>query len=298
MDTVGFIGLGKMGSGMAGNIQKAGYPMVVYDVREEAAKPLLEGGARLANSPAQVASLSDVMFTSVPMPRDIEQVVTGNEGVLEGVKEGSVHFDLSTVGPNLVRRLEPMYREKGAHFLDAPVMSSPTNVLTRNVMVLVGGDKEIYERHKPVLDSFADFVMHCGGIGTGQICKVINNTTGFGVGQAIIEGLTMGLKAGVELDVLLEAGSRGPLGGRSAGLAQMLFKGNFEPPTFTLALSRKDVGLATEVGRDVGVPMPVASAVEQIMIQAMNRPGWSEQDYSIYLLIQEEMAAQEVRSEE
>jgi 3-hydroxyisobutyrate dehydrogenase len=81
-------------------------------------------------------------------------------------------------------------------------------------------------------------------------------------------------------------------------MAQMLFKGNFEPPTFTLALSRKDVGLATEVGRDVGVPMPVASAVEQIMIQAMNRPGWSEQDYSIYLLIQEEMAAQEVRSEE
>ena len=114
MDTVGFIGLGKMGVGMAGNIQKAGYPMVVYDVREAATKPLLDGGARLANSPAQVASLSDVMFTSVPMPRDIEQVVTGNEGILEGVKEGSVHFDLSTVGPSLVRRLEPMYRAREA----------------------------------------------------------------------------------------------------------------------------------------------------------------------------------------
>ena len=295
METVGFIGLGKMGSGMAGNIQKAGYPMVVQDVREAATRPLLEGGARLATSPAEVSSQSDVTFTSLPMPRDVEQVLTGQEGVLEGMKPGGIHLDLSTCGPGLIRRLEPQFREKGAHLLDAPVMSSPTGVLTKQVLVLVGGDREIYDRVKPILDGFANTVMYCGGIGSAQICKLMNNMVGFGIGQAIAEGLTMGLKAGVELPILLEAGEAA-IGRRAGTLAETVFRGYFDAPSFTLALARKDVGLATDLAREHGVPMPVADTAELLMMQAMNR-GWAEKDYSIYLLLQEEAAGVEMRTE-
>ena len=121
METVGFIGLGNMGGGMAGNIQKAGYPMVVFDIREAATRPFLEGGARLANSPAEVARLSDVIFTSLPGPREVEEVSLGPEGVLEGIKPGAVFVELSTSRPTLIRQIEPQFRQKGAHVLDAPV---------------------------------------------------------------------------------------------------------------------------------------------------------------------------------
>jgi 3-hydroxyisobutyrate dehydrogenase len=296
METIGFIGLGRMGSGMAGNIQKAGYPMIVHDVREEAAKPLLEGGARLGSSPAEVASLSDVIFTSLPMPPDVEEVLTGPEGVLQGIKQGSIHCDLSTSRPDLIRRLEPMFRQRGAHVLDTPVMASPASVLERSVLILAGGEREIYDQVKPILDSFADRVMYCGGLGSGLVCKLVNNMMGFGVMQVIAEGLTLGTKAGVDLETLLEAG-QGTLGGRRAGLARTVFSGQFEPPSFTLALSRKDIGLATELGRDVTVPMPVANLVEQLMMQGMNR-GWAEKDYLITFLLQEDMSGVQVRSPE
>jgi 3-hydroxyisobutyrate dehydrogenase-like beta-hydroxyacid dehydrogenase len=125
METVGFIGLGRMGSAMAGNIQKAGYPMVVHDVREAATMPLLQGGAELVSSPAEVGRRSEVIFTSLPRPEDVEAVATRPEGLLEGIREGSVYLDLSTCGPDLVRRLEPMFRQKGAHVMDAPVLAFP-----------------------------------------------------------------------------------------------------------------------------------------------------------------------------
>ena len=114
METVGFIGLGNMGSGMSRNIQRAGYPMVVYDIREEMTKPLLEGGARLASSPAEVAEQSDVTFTSLPGPKEVEAVATGPSGVLAGIKPGGIYVDLSTSRPTLIRQIEPMFRQKGA----------------------------------------------------------------------------------------------------------------------------------------------------------------------------------------
>ena len=121
METVGFIGLGNMGGGMSRNIQRAGYPMVVFDIREEMTRPLLEEGARLGSSPAEVAQASDITFTSLPGPRDVEAVAMGREGVLEGIRSGSIYVDLSSSRPTLIREIEPKFRGKGAHVLDAPV---------------------------------------------------------------------------------------------------------------------------------------------------------------------------------
>jgi 3-hydroxyisobutyrate dehydrogenase len=158
MDTVGFIGLGNMGSGMAGNLQKAGYPLVVYDTRPEAMRPFLEREARPARSPAEVAQLSEVILTSLPGPKEVEAVATGAQGVLEGIKAGGIYVDLSTSRPTLIRQIEPLFRQKGAHVLDAPVSGGKTGAATRNLAVMVGGEREMYERIKPILEAFGDKV--------------------------------------------------------------------------------------------------------------------------------------------
>jgi 3-hydroxyisobutyrate dehydrogenase len=298
METVGFIGLGNMGGGMSANIQKAGYSMVVYDLREEAAKPLLEGGASLANSPAEVASRCDITLTSLPGPKEVESVSTGPEGVLEGMKPGGIFIDLSTSRPTLIREIEPRFRQKGCHVLDAPVSGGKSGAASGNLAVMVGGEREIFDRVKPILDSFGDKVFYAGSIGAGSVAKLVHNMIGHGVRQAIAEGLTLGVKAGVEAEALWECIRRGSLGrmsGLHEGIARTVFQGEFDPPSFALELSRKDIGLATDLGREFNVPMPVANLVEQIAIQGMNR-GWGGRDSSVTFLLQEEQAGVEVRA--
>ena len=298
METVGFIGLGNMGGGMSANIQKAGYPMVVYDLREEAAKPLLEGGATLANSPAEVASLCDITLTSLPGPKEVESVSTGPEGLLEGMKPGGIFVDLSTSRPTLIREIEPRFRQKGCHVLDAPVSGGKSGAASGNLAVMVGGEREIFDRVKPILDSFGDKVFYAGSIGAGSVAKLVHNMIGHGVRQAIAEGLTLGVKAGVDAEALWECIRRGSLGrmsGLHEGIARTVFRGEFDPPSFALELSRKDIGLATELGREFNVPMPVANLAEQIAIQGMNR-GWGGRDSSVTFLLQEEQSGVEVRA--
>ena len=298
METVGFIGLGNMGGGMANNIQKAGYPLVVYDVREGAARPFLESGARLGSSPADVASRCDVTLTSLPGPREVEAVSIGPEGILEGSKAGSVYIDLSTSRPTLIREIEPKFRAKGVHVLDAPVSGGKSGAQSRNLAVMVGGEREIFDRMKPLLDAFGDKVFFAGSIGAGSVAKLVHNMIGHGIRQAIAEGLTLGVKAGVDPEPLWECVRRGAVGRMSAlheSIANTVCKGEFEPASFALNLSRKDIGLATYLGREFNVPMPVANLAEQIAIEAMNR-GWGEMDSSITFLLQEEHSGVEVRA--
>jgi 3-hydroxyisobutyrate dehydrogenase-like beta-hydroxyacid dehydrogenase len=298
METVGFIGLGNMGSGMAGNIQKADYPMVVYDIRTEITKPFIDRGARLGTSPAEVASQCDVTFTSLPGPKEVEAVALGAQGILEGIKPGAVYVDLSTSRPTLIRQIEPKFRAKGAHVLDAPVSGGKTGAQTRNLAVMVGGEREIFERIKPILDAFGDKVFYAGAIGAGSVCKLVHNMIGHGMRQAIAEGLTLGVKAGVDAEALWECVRRGAVGrmsGLHGGLPATVFRGQFDPPTFALELARKDIMLATELGREFDVPMPVANLAEQIAIQGMNR-GWGSRDSSVTFLLQEEASGVEVRA--
>ncbi len=298
MEKVGFIGLGNMGGGMSANIQRAGNPMVVFDLREEAAKPLLEGGARLANSPAEVAELSDVVFTSLPGPKEVEAVALGSGGILEGIRPGSVYVDLSSSRPSLIRQMEPTFRQKGVHILDAPVSGGKSGAASGDLAVMVGGEREIFDRIKPILDSFGDKVFYAGAIGAGSICKLVHNMIGHSVRQAIAEGLTLGVKAGVEPEALWESVRRGSLGRMRVlheGLVRTMFRGEYEPASFALNLAFKDISLATELAREYNVPMPMSTLAEQIAMQAMNR-GWAEQDSSVTVRLQEEQAQVEVRA--
>ena len=299
METVGFIGLGNMGGGMAGNIQKAGYPMVVHDINEGATRPFLEAGARLASSPADVAGQCDITLTSLPGPREVEAVAIGLEGVLQGAQPGSVYIDLSTSRPTLIREIEPKFREKGVHVLDAPVSGGKSGAQSRNLAVMVGGDKEVFERVKPLLEAFGDKVFYAGTIGAGSVAKLVHNMIGHGVRQAIAEGMTLGVKAGVDTEALWQCIRRGSLGRMNVlheGFVRTVFKGEYEPASFALSLARKDIGLATELAKEYDVPMPVANLAEQLAIQAMNR-GWADMDSSVVVRLQEEMADVEIRAD-
>ena len=295
METIGFIGLGNLGTAIAQNIQNAGYPMVVYDIREGATKPLLKEGSRLAGAPDEVASLSDVTFTSLPGPREVEDVTLGLHGVVNGIKEGGIYVDLSTSRPSLIRRIGEIFEEKSAKVLDAPVLTSPATAADRQVVVMPSGDREVYQKLRPLFDSFADTVVYQGPLGMGSTCKLVNNMITLAVRQVVAEGLTLGVKAGLDLDSLMEAGNRMVLGHQKEGLEKTVFRGQFDPPSFRQALARKDIGLANELGRELNVPMPVANLVEQISIQIGNR-GWGDMDTHVIYRLQEEMAGVEIRS--
>jgi len=294
---VGFIGLGNMGAAMASNIRKAGYALVVHDVRIDATRRLVEAGARVATSPAEVARQAEVTLTSLPGPPEVEAVATGAGGLLEGIASGGVWIDTSTSRPTLIRSLEPRFRAKGVHVLDAPVSGGKSGAESRNLAVMVGGERAVFERVRPILDAFGDKVFYAGAIGAGCVAKLVHNMIGHSVRQAVAEGLTLGVKAGVETEPLWECIRRGALGRMSylhEALPRTVFRGEY-PPTFSLALARKDIGLATELAREYRVPMPMTNLAEQIAIEALNR-GWAEQDNNVVFRLQEEAAGVEVRA--
>ena len=296
---VGFIGLGTMGASMAYNCLQGGNEMVVHDIRRESATQHLEAGAVWADSPREVAESSEIVFTSLPGPTEVEAVGLGEDGILEGMSEGKVYFDLSTSTPTLIRRIHEQAAARGIHVLDAPVSGGPRGAASRNLAIWVGGDKDVFDRCKPVLDNIGDKAYYVGPIGCGAIAKLVHNCTGYIVQAALAEVFTMGVKAGVEPLALWQAVRKGAQGRRGTfeGLAEHLLPGKFDPPDFALRLARKDVDLAVGVGREYDVPMRLAQLTLQEMTEALNR-GWGHRDSRVAMLLQEERAGVEVRVDE
>jgi 3-hydroxyisobutyrate dehydrogenase-like beta-hydroxyacid dehydrogenase len=293
---VGFIGLGTMGSSMALNTIKGGYDLVVHDLNRDAAGPHLEAGATWANSPREVAEASEVVFTSLPGPPEVETVVLGEQGILRGAKAGRVYFDLSTNSPTLIRRLHEVCAEQGVHVLDAPVSGGPEGARTGRLALWVGGDKALFDQYKPVLDAIGDAAYYVGPVGTGSIAKLVHNCTGYILQTALAETFSMGIKAGVDPLVLWQAVRFGALGRRRTfdGLTKQFLPGKFDPPDFALRLARKDVSLAVQVGREFDVPMRLANLALEELTEAMNR-GWAQRDSRVAMLLQEERAGIDVR---
>jgi 3-hydroxyisobutyrate dehydrogenase len=293
---VGFIGLGTMGSSMALNTIKGGHELVVHDVRRDAAGPHLEAGATWAETPRQVAEMSEAVFTSLPGPPEVEAVALGEQGLLQGISAGKVYFDLSTNSPTLIRRVHAMFAERGAHVLDAPVSGGPHGARTGRLAIWVGGDKSIFERYKHVLDAIGDKAYYVGPIGAGAVAKLVHNCSGYILQTALAETFTMGIKAGVDPLVLWQAVRFGALGRRGTfdSLTQHFLPGHFDPPDFALRLAHKDVTLAVEVGREFKVPMRLANLTLEEMTEALNR-GWGQRDSRSAMLLQEERAGVDVR---
>ena len=214
---VGFIGLGTMGASMASNLQAGGHELQVSDVRKEAAAPHLKAGAIWKDTPRQVAEGVEAVFTSLPGPKEVEQVALGPEGLIHGMKKGSAYFDLSTNSPALMRRLYPAFKEKGIHVLDAPVSGGPKGAKSRKLALWIGGDRDVYDRFKPVLDAIGDQPYYVGPIGAGSVAKLVHNCAGYAVQTALAEVFTMGVKAGVDPLSLWKAVRQGAGGSKRPG---------------------------------------------------------------------------------
>ena len=292
---VGFIGLGTMGASMASNLQKAGHELCVNDVRREATAPHVAAGAHWKDTPRQVAEGVDVVFTSLPGPAEVEAVAIGPDGLIHGLRKGGAYFDLSTNSPALVRRLHAQFKAKGLSLLDAPVSGGPKGARTRKLALWVGGDREVYDRFKPVLDAIGDQPYYVGLIGAGSVAKLVHNCAGYAIQTALAEVFTMGVKAGVDPLELWKAVRQGAGGRRRTfdGLVDQFLPGTFDPPAFTLKLAHKDVSLATSLARELGVPMRVANLALEEMTEALNR-GWGQRDSRVAMLLQEERAGVQI----
>jgi 3-hydroxyisobutyrate dehydrogenase-like beta-hydroxyacid dehydrogenase len=288
---VGFIGLGTMGASMALNLRAAGYDIVVNDIRREASAPHLQAGASWGESARKVAEAADIVFTSLPGPREVEQVALAENGLLAGMCRGTAWFDLSTNSPTVVRRLHDHFGAKGVAMLDSPVSGGPAGAKSRKLALWVSGDKTVFDRHKPALDAIGDQAMYVGPIGAGTVAKLVHNTAGYAILAALAEVFTLGVKAGVEPLPLWQAVRQGAFG-RSRTfdrLAQQFLPQVFDPAAFSLKLAHKDITLATELGRELNIPLRIAALVHEELTEALNR-GWAERDSRIFMLLQEERA--------
>ena len=290
---VGFIGLGTMGASIALNAMKGGFALTVHDVRKEAAEPHIKGGATWAESVEDAGRDADVVLTSLPGPKEVKAVA---EGLIKTMRPGTVWFDLSTNSPTVVRELHARFAEKKVSVLDAPVSGGPSGAKSGKMALWVGGDQGEFERCRKVLDAVGDQVIYIGAIGAGSVAKLVHNCAGYAMQLALAELFTMGVKAGVEPLPLWAAIRQGALGRKRSfdRMGDQFLQGNFDPPAFALALAHKDVTLATELAREIGVPMRLANLTYAEMTDALNR-GWEKRDSRSFLILQQERAGLNIK---
>ena len=292
----GFIGLGTMGASMAANLQAGlkarGDGLVVHDIRRESAARHIQAGATWADSPQALAEQCDVIFTSLPGPPEFEAVCAS---LLEGIKPGTAYFDLTTNSPTVVRKAHDAFAAKGAHLFDAPVSGGPRGAATGKLAIWCGGDAEVFERWKPVLDMIGDAAAYIGPIGAGSVAKLVHNCYGYIATAAAAEVFTMGVKAGIEPLAIWEAVRQGAIGRRGAfdSLSDQFLPNKYEPPAFALRLAHKDVSLATGLGRELNVPMRLANLALADLAEGLNR-GWGNWDSRSIMLLQQERAVVKV----
>ena len=295
---VGFIGLGMMGKGMAANLQKAGHQLIVYDLRRAAAEPYLANGATWADSPKAVGEQSEVVFTSLPVPADVEAVAIGPNGLIEGMKPDTALFDMSTNSVSVVRKLNAVFAEKNIYFLDAPVSGGPGGAASGKMAIWIGGDEQQYNRYAGVLGAMGDQAAYIGPSGAGTIAKLVHNCTSAVMNVALAEVFTMGIKAGVAPLELWEAVRQGATGRpRTFDRLGKFLAGQYDPADFALRLLHKDVSLAVGLGKEVGVPMRLANMALEELTEAMTR-GWGTRDSRVGMLLQVERSGIEQPKED
>ena len=279
---IGFIGVGNMGAGMANNLLKAGYTLTLNDIRRDAAGPLLEKGARWAETPQQVAMQSELTFTSLPGPPDVEAVTLGAEGVLAGMKPGSVYIDLSSNSPTLVRQLHDIFRERGMYMLDAPVSGGDIGAINGTLSIMVGGSAPDFATVKPILDVMGnpEKVVHVGASGAGQLCKLCNQMVIGGTLVVVAEALALARKAGVDAAKVREALLGGFAQSRVLEVhGERALKGTFKPG-FKTHLYAKDMRNVVSTLAEQNVPAPVTAVVQQLLHATM-AAGHGEDDNSV-----------------
>ena len=273
---VGFIGLGNMGSGMTRNLQKAGFDLVVNDIRRESADQLVANGAEWAATPAEVASMTDVVITMLPTPRHVETVVNGPTGILAGIADGGTWVDMSTSVPEVAQRVRAEHSHRGLHILDAPVSGMSIGAANGMLQIFVGGEEADVARLRPVFEAMGDpeRILHVGAAGTGYAVKLMINQLWFSHLVATAEVLAIGVRAGVDLAVLRNSLIASPANSNFVqnDVLSILDHGDYDEG-FAIALACKDLGLSIDLARSVGAPSELSALVEQIYRRARAQYG-------------------------
>lgn len=292
-EKIGFIGLGIMGRPMAKNLLKAGHELVLYTRTKEKAENLAGEGATVADSPKEVAESADVVITMLPDSPDVEAVVAGKDGVLEGIKEGALIIDMSTISPVVARDLAGKAREGGASMLDAPVSGGDVGAKDGTLSIMVGGRKEDFERARPLFEVMGKTFTHVGETGAGQVVKACNQIVVGLTIEAVSEALVLGSKAGVEPSKILDVLSGGLAGNKVMEVKRDKFLNRSFDPGFRVELHHKDLGIALAAGREYGVALPVTAIVDQ-MLEALKAKGRGDRDHSAILTFIEDLAQHEI----
>ena len=293
---IGFVGVGNIGAPIAGQLLAAGHRLLVHDLRRAAAEKLLAASAVWADTPAGLAAECEVVATCLPGPREMEAVCLGSGRLVEALPPGALYIDHTTNAPALVRRVHALLAAKGVAMLDAPVSGGKEGAETRDILVMAGGDDAAFARARPLFDAIAKRVIHTGGIGTGMVAKILHNCASFTLDMLLAECWTTGVKAGIDAATIVHVFNEAALGHQMSmkvRLPATWLAGDFAA-RFSLALARKDLGLAMDLARETATPMRLAALCEQELLEAIGR-GWADRDASIAATLQEERAGVQVR---
>jgi 3-hydroxyisobutyrate dehydrogenase-like beta-hydroxyacid dehydrogenase len=278
-----------MGNPMAGNVLKARFPMTVFDTNPKAMENLVEAGARRAGSAREVVDQSEIVLTSLPASAEVEAIYLEPGGLVERAKPGTILIDLSSVLPSTPRKIEPRARARGVHFLEAPVSGGVSGARAATLAIMVGGDAELLARAQPVLRAIGPNIFHVGPVGAGNTMKAINNMMACVNSVAMMEGLVLGVKAGLDPMTIYEVVKASS--GASKALERIpraMIPRNFEPG-FKVALMNKDLETFNTVAKELHVPVSFSNVAQRYQ-QAAMAAGLGEQDTSVVLTIIERLA--------
>lgn len=263
---IGWIGTGVMGVSMCGHVMARAASITVHNRTRDKAKPLLDRGAVWADTPRQVAEASDVVFTMVGFPRDVREVYMGKDGVLEGARPGTILIDMTTTEPSLAREIDAAARAKGLHAVDAPVSGGDVGAREARLSIMVGGEAEIVQRVRPLLETMGKTVVHQGPAGAGQHAKMCNQIQIAGTMIGMCESLIYARKAGLDVETMLKSISGGAAGCWSLeNLAPRICKRNFDPGFFVDHFV-KDMGIALEEAKRMNLPLPGLALAHQLYV--------------------------------
>ena len=287
--SLGFVGLGNLGKHLAASLVRAGFPLTVHDRDESAAEALIAAGAVWAASPAEVAAASDSVFTCLPSPRAVADVVAGERGLLEALRAGGTWIDSSTNDPHELQRLASIAEARGVHCLEAPVTGGVHLAAAGEITVLVGGDAGVYETHLPAFEAIGGKVFYIGALGSAAVIKVITNMLAFVHLVAAGDALMLSRRAGLDLTQAFEvikASSGNSFVHETE--SQVILNGSYNIG-FTIDLACKDLGFARELGREYGVPLELAGLVEQIFVRAREQYGGSAWSPMVVKLLEDQL---------
>jgi len=294
--TLGFLGLGIMGYPMALNLLRAGHSLAVWSNTAAKARRLAEAEkAEFCATPKQVAEAAEIVFLCVGDTAMSERVTLGPDGILDGVRAGSIVADCSTVAPSYARRAAAALAEKGAHFLDTPVTGSKPGAEGGTLTIMVGGDAAIYEKLKPYLEPMGKQVYYCGGIGLGLHAKLTQNLILSNLLQAFNEGLVLATRAGVDPELMIEIlNNSAARSGMISFKAPYVLRRDFST-NFSTRWMHKDIGLMLETGAELGVPLPLTGLTRQLVQVAISE-GYADEDMCSTIKVLEKIAGVEVKS--